>query len=551
MHSYTPPPELWTFMTGTSEGHPPFTGRGAHVGTHQAKSFYTPAKAFETECAVEVGPSSRMGFCWSWGTPFWERKLVAEPLDYAVLLWSTTRIRGMVVANPQVPVMPWLEPKSSVTYPYPGGSYLAHSDMYQEMVLHMTLTGVSEFLFWHAGPPRCCFCGRLGACSSGKPCDAATCPDPPSNRTESIVVGVDVLNSVLAEADAVVGAAGRTPLILDAPQAWDPFVLSGVAMPAGWRMDGTTEPNATEQTRVYRFTPRNASAAKIVRKMPASFQLPGVMGTVVPVENGRLYQSPNPSSTAGFWIVVDTPAAAGHVPVGVAAAAALPGLKTDDGGLAPLTEAAEATRVEPGQRMIRLSGEPAGGAACLDGSDYAFYIVPGSTSAFSIGVHGGGWCGDEVECVERTKTSLGSSKAWNLTECWGSPGFNCYGTKDCVRSQAIQKIYDRTCFSEIDCGLVNPDDDLHAVLRWLVFHRPPRRHVASAELHAGPHVSRKAELRAHDRHPDPRLWLGKSQRCHALWRLGRRALYVSQARSPAGAPPQSQGGGHAGGRLLR
>eukprot|EP01052_Picozoa_sp_SAG31_P042214 SAG31_NODE_6635_length_1943_cov_1.693601_1_plen_406_part_10 len=222
-HTYTPPPKLWTYMSGTSEGHPPFAGPGAHVGTHQSKSFYTPSNGLAAGCEVAVGPSSRMNFCWNWGTPFWERKLVAEPLDYAVLLASTTRIRGMVAANPHVPVMPWLEPKSSVTYPV-GGSYLADSDMYQEMVLHMALTGVSEFLFWHAGPPRCCFCGRLGACRNGKTCSQTTsqpagvsCPDPPSNLTETITVGVPILNQVLAEADALVGTAERSALILDAP----------------------------------------------------------------------------------------------------------------------------------------------------------------------------------------------------------------------------------------------------------------------------------------------------------------------------------------------
>eukprot|EP01046_Picozoa_sp_COSAG06_P047564 COSAG06_NODE_6945_length_2704_cov_1.492131_3_plen_602_part_00 len=330
MHTYTPPPDLWTFMTGSSEGHPPFAGRGAHVGTHQSKSFYAPSRAFGSECAVTVGPSSRMGYCWSWGTPFWERKLVVEPLDYAVLLWSTTRIRGMVVANPQVPVMPWLEPKASDIYPS-GGSYLADSDMYQEMVLHMTLTGVSEFLFWHAGPPPCCFCGRLGACSSGEPCDPSTCRDPQSNRTESIVIGVDVLNSVLAEADALIGTAARVPLVLDAPQPWDPFVLSGMAMPAGWRSDGDAPSNTTEYARVYRFTPRNASATKVINTMPASFQLHGVMGTVVPVQNGRLYNSPKPSSTAGFWIVVDAPNAAASEPSArMDAWAGLHGLRTDD-----------------------------------------------------------------------------------------------------------------------------------------------------------------------------------------------------------------------------
>jgi|EP01047_Picozoa_sp_COSAG01_P055838 hypothetical protein len=145
-HIYNPPDALWTFMSGTSEGHPPFVGSGAHVGTHQAKSFYTPSAAIASECDVAVGPSSRMSFCWNWGTPFWERKLATKPLDYAVLVWSTTRIRGMAVASPTTPITPWLEPKASVTYPWPEPSMLHDSDMYQEMVTHMILTGVSEFV---------------------------------------------------------------------------------------------------------------------------------------------------------------------------------------------------------------------------------------------------------------------------------------------------------------------------------------------------------------------------------------------------------------------
>ena len=115
-HTYTPAAEFWTYM-GQGEGHPPFAGKGAHVGTHQAKSFYIPPKGFDQTCAVAAGPTSKMQDCWSWGTPFWERKLVTKPLDYAVLLWATTRVRGMVTANPRVPVSPWLEPKSSVACP--------------------------------------------------------------------------------------------------------------------------------------------------------------------------------------------------------------------------------------------------------------------------------------------------------------------------------------------------------------------------------------------------------------------------------------------------
>ena len=116
-----------------------------------------------------------------------------------------------------------------------------------------------------------------------------------------------ILNSVLAEADAVAGAAGRTPLVLDAPHAWDPFVLSGVEMPARWRLAGnagTIAPSAT-RTRVYRFTPRDASATEVTSEMPASFRLRGVASIVVPVPGGRLHRPANSSSSAGFWIVVE------------------------------------------------------------------------------------------------------------------------------------------------------------------------------------------------------------------------------------------------------
>ena len=44
----------------------------------------------------------------------------------------------------------------------------------------------------------------------------------------------------------------------------------------------------------------------------------------------------------------------------------------------------------PPQKMIML---PVGGdqaASCLDGSPYAFYIVPGNPKFFNIGIHGGG-----------------------------------------------------------------------------------------------------------------------------------------------------------------
>jgi len=83
--------------------------------------------------------------------------------------------------------------------------------------------------------------------------------------------------------------------------------------------------------------------------------------------------------------------------------------------------------IEPGQKMIMLPVTGDSAASCLDGSPYAFYIVPGSKKHFSIGLHGGGWCYTEQGCVHRAQTDLGTSKLWNLTSCHGPPAFSCNG----------------------------------------------------------------------------------------------------------------------------
>jgi hypothetical protein len=78
--------------------------------------------------------------------------------------------------------------------------------------------------------------------------------------------------------------------------------------------------------------------------------------------------------------------------------------------------------------ILPVDGEHA--ASCLDGSPYAFYIIPGNPKFFSIGLHGGGWCYDEADCAARAQTQLGSSKQWNLTSCFHPPAFSCNGLPD-------------------------------------------------------------------------------------------------------------------------
>ena len=63
----------------------------------------------------------------------------------------------------------------------------------------------------------------------------------------------------------------------------------------------------------------------------------------------------------------------------------------------------EAIHATPPQKMIMLPVEGAHAASCLDGSPYAFYIIPGNPKFFSIGLHGGGWCYDEADCAARAQ----------------------------------------------------------------------------------------------------------------------------------------------------
>lgn len=75
-------------------------------------------------------------------------------------------------------------------------------------------------------------------------------------------------------------------------------------------------------------------------------------------------------------------------------------------------------------------------AACLDGSPYAFYSAPATTTAgktrWSINIEGGGWCYNETLCYERSLGRLGSSKGWPKTAGLGCAIYQPDGTAlDC------------------------------------------------------------------------------------------------------------------------
>jgi hypothetical protein len=75
-------------------------------------------------------------------------------------------------------------------------------------------------------------------------------------------------------------------------------------------------------------------------------------------------------------------------------------------------------------------GEP----ACLDGSNYAYFALPGRVNKWVVMIDGGGWCFGLLDCFARTQPdyaggSLGSSKYWaNWSWAWDfGPAFADWG----------------------------------------------------------------------------------------------------------------------------
>ena len=89
--------------------------------------------------------------------------------------------------------------------------------------------------------------------------------------------------------------------------------------------------------------------------------------------------------------------------------------------------AAAAAAVAADNRQLVFLDGPGDTAKCLDGSPYAFYIWPGTSSNWSFFINGGGWCLNEDECRVRAGTALGSSKGYNISGAWGPPPDNRNG----------------------------------------------------------------------------------------------------------------------------
>lgn len=66
-----------------------------------------------------------------------------------------------------------------------------------------------------------------------------------------------------------------------------------------------------------------------------------------------------------------------------------------------------------------MKNHVADGALCLDGSPAGYYLHAGDPAKWIVAWQGGGWCWDELDCLSRANSSLGSSKFWAAAAKFG------------------------------------------------------------------------------------------------------------------------------------
>lgn len=215
-------------------------GEGAHVGTHQSASLY------------------------GWVGQLRDRKLDGRrpygATPFAAFRLSVNGMRSMVLSSP-VPVQPWLSHKQF------NESLFRTSDLYQELIFHVGLSGPDVFLYWNPLPWR-----------------------KDQDRSEFTDAGQDRLFSgCLEQLDELAGAADRKTLVADLAGWYDDYVLTG--MQAGGRT-------------VWRFTPNLPDGAPLegvlVSESPATFK---VGDRTVTIPGGRIREPRAALSKAGYWIV--------------------------------------------------------------------------------------------------------------------------------------------------------------------------------------------------------------------------------------------------------
>jgi hypothetical protein len=242
---------------------------GSHVGTHSSGAYYgetalrngAPTELVWTSPASDDGSIAAMN-------------ITAPTTPFNMLISYIRRARGEILATAPmlIPLMPWVQPKNSSWYSKmchtaPCGSnhsVLASDGAFEEMIFHLGLSGVSEFLWYRAGD-------------------------------EWPTEGIEYFSAVLSELDTVVGRASAPSdahCLKDLISFDDDFLLSG-------------HPTKAPNVLVFRFSPRNFNATTILSKSAAKFKLSNG-SHVVPVPGGSIMELSSSVGTNGYWIILDS-----------------------------------------------------------------------------------------------------------------------------------------------------------------------------------------------------------------------------------------------------
>jgi len=175
---------------------------GIPMGTHQSRSFYTSIGQL---AAVKLDGMNPFG-----QSPF------------AGLLLSINGLRAMMRSS-AVPIQPWIAWQRYMGEPG-RPSTVGNTPYYRELVIHLALHGVEEFLFWNPHPWR------------------------KDQRPESLSMPKDekLLDDILTDLNQRLSIAGRKPVTTEAI-AWDTRVIASglqVADRVVWRF--TFSPEARE-----------------------------------------------------------------------------------------------------------------------------------------------------------------------------------------------------------------------------------------------------------------------------------------------------------------
>lgn len=238
-HRYGKPPFDCPDLNGHHCDRYPIEGK-THFGTHQSASLY-----------AQVAQLARHRFEGS-GRPYGDG-------PFQGFRHSVNRMRSMALSS-QVPIAPWISHKAYKN------SDVRTSDLYQELLFHVALTGPDVFLYWNPIPR-----GR-----NARPEYAA---DDKQDR---------LVSECLSQLDKLVGGADRRTLVGSLADWGGDFVLTGM------QAEGRT---------VWRFTPvLSRGVAKnsvLASRSPPIFQ---TAQSRIEIPGGRLVQPARVLSWHGFWV---------------------------------------------------------------------------------------------------------------------------------------------------------------------------------------------------------------------------------------------------------